>query len=49
MKAQIIALLFRLEEEEELENEMSKLEAQIEKELEERKGKLKGPYAKLMR
>ena len=28
---------------------MTKLEVQIEKELEERKGKLRGPYAKLAR
>jgi len=41
--------LARLDEEEELEKEVTKLEAQIEKELEERKGKLRGPYAKLAR
>jgi len=35
-----------LEQEEELEKEMSKLEELIEKELEERKGKMRGPYAK---
>ena len=43
------AFIFRLDEEEELEKEVTKLEAQIEKELEERKGKLRGPYAKLAR
>jgi len=35
-----------LDQEEELEKEMTKLEELIEKELEERKGKMRGPYAK---
>jgi len=39
--------LARLEDEDLLEKEMSSLEAEIEKELEERKGKLKGSLAKL--
>ncbi|XP_023337496.1 transcription factor IIIB 90 kDa subunit isoform X2 [Eurytemora carolleeae] len=41
--------LARLEDEDLLEKEMSSLEAEIEKELEERKGKLKGSLAKLRR
>lgn len=41
--------LTRLEQEENLEKEMSKLEKLIEKELDERKGKMKGFYAKLAR
>ena len=35
-----------MESEDELEKEMSNLEAEIEKELEERRGKLKGPFSK---
>lgn len=36
----------RLEEEEDLEQEMTELEVKIEQELEERRKKMRGPYAK---
>jgi len=41
--------LARLEEDDNIDNELSKLESEIEKALEERRGKQKGPYAKMSR